>query len=92
MGMIKTIIKMKKISKGEKAKFTIAEISSGLINLRNAEKNLSKSEYNKVLDLYRELQKDNVKEYEVDINGYSVLCMSIIEEFGKIAPCGKYCN
>ena len=92
MGMIKTIIKMNKISKGEKAKFTIAEISSGLINLRNAEKNLSKSEYNKVLDLYRELQKDNVKEYEVNINGYNVLCMSIIGKFDKIAPCGKYCN
>ncbi len=92
MGIIndlKAVKAVQKLKKGETVKLSIAQITGLLINLIDANKNLSKEQYNKIYKIYSELRNCNTK-MELDLNGYYETAIDIIKKFDKIAPYEKY--
>ena len=76
---------MKKIRKGKSAKLPIAQITILNVNLQDANRFLSKQEFNKVFALYTKLLKNRTKTL-YNIRTYSDAAFKIAEEFDKIAP------
>ena len=86
---IKAIGAVQKIKNGGVCKLTIAQITGLLINLPDAEKNLSKQEFDQVYALFKEMRKCNTK-MQMNIELYLDTAVKIIKEFDKIAPYEKY--
>ena len=92
MGIIddmRAIKNIQKLNEGAKVKLSISQITGGLINLADAEKNLSKEEYEEICKKLSELRTCKTK-LEVDIDGYYELAIAIIKQFDEIAPYEKY--
>ncbi|MFR7758307.1 MAG: hypothetical protein ACLU3G_04335 [Christensenellales bacterium] len=86
---IKAVGAVQKIKNGATALLTISQITGLLINLPDAEKNLSKEEFNRIYALFEEMRKCNTK-MQMNIDLYLDTAVKIIKEFDKIAPYEKY--
>lgn len=89
MGIFNSFNKINKLKNKQKASFSYSEIVGLIINLSDAKKNLSNEQFEKVYRLYKDIKKSTTK-YDVDLNGYYLLCSDIIAEFDKIAPYTLY--
>ena len=92
MGLIsglRALHSMKKIRKGKSAKLSIEQITSLNVNLQDANRFLSKQEFNQVFALYSKLLKNKTKTL-YNIRTYSDAVYDIAEEFDKIAPYNLY--
>ena len=83
--------KIDTIKNGGTAFFTISEISSGIVNLLDAQKNLSEQEYFYVLVVYKMFEKNN-KTLQLDYHGFLGVCDEIIAHFDLVAPFYKFCG
>ena len=86
---IKAMKEVERIKSGGKALLTIAQITNMIVNLPDAQKNLSDSQFEAVYTLYKQLRKCNTK-MEMDINDYYATCVDIIKCFDSLAPYEKY--
>lgn len=86
---IKAISSVKKMQRGETVKLSMAQVSSLIINLIDAKKNLSPKQYNEVFELLKKYQGCKTK-LSMDLNGYYETCIEIILKFDAIAPYEKY--
>lgn len=92
MGFIADIKAMKdvaRIKSGGTAKLSISQITCLVINMPDAQKRLSGSEFESVYALYKELRKCNTK-MEMDKYGYVDTAIKIIKKFDAVAPYEKY--
>lgn len=92
MGFIADIKAMKdvaRIKSGGTAKLSISQITCLITNMQDAQKSLSRSEFESVYALYKELRKCNTK-MEMDKYGYIDTAVKIIKKFDAIAPYEKY--
>ncbi len=92
MGLLSDIKAMKnvqRIKSGGKAKLSIAQITNMIVNMPDAQKNLSDIQFKAVYALYKELRECDTK-MEMDINGYYATCIDIIKQFDVFAPYEKY--
>ena len=89
IGDIKAINDVQKIKNGGVAKLSISQITGLIINLMDANKNLSNDEYNRVYKKFCEFRKCKTK-IDMDMDGYLKTAVDIIKEFDKIAPYEKY--
>lgn len=92
MGFIADVKAMKDIARiksGGTAKLSISQITCLITNIPDAQKNLSRSEFESVYALYKELRKCNTK-MEMDKYGYIDTAVTIIKKFDEIAPYVKY--
>lgn len=92
MGLLSDIKAMKdlqRIKSGGKAKISIAQITNMIVNMPDAQKNLSDNQFKAVYALYQELRKCNTK-MEMDIEGYYTTCIDIIKRFDVLAPYEKF--
>lgn len=86
---IKAIKDVAKIKSGGTAKLSISQITCLITNMPDAQKNLSKSEFEAVYALYKELRKCKTK-MVMDKRGYIDTAIKIIKKFDAIAPYEKY--
>lgn len=71
------------------AKLSISQVTSLIINLPDAQKNLSKEEYNRVYSLFSQMEKCTTKML-MNMDLYLDTVVKIIKKFDKIAPYEKY--
>lgn len=88
---IKTVYKINHIKNGKRAKLSIAQISSQLIDFKEIKRNLPENEQIKVKNLYNRLLKDT-KERSYDYQSYMKEAKEIIKKFNVIAPFEEYSN
>lgn len=85
----KAVKDVQRIKAGGTAQLSIGQVTNLLINLPDAEKNLSAQEFNSVYALYKEMRKCTTK-MKMDINAYFCTAVEIIKRFDAIAPYEKY--
>lgn len=86
---IQAISGVQKIKNGGMAKLSISQVTSLIINLPDAQKNLSKEEYNRVYSLFSQMEKCTTKML-MNMDLYLDTVVKIIKKFDKIAPYEKY--
>ena len=86
---IKAMRNWAKIKDGGKEKMSIADITTFIINLHDAERNLSDQQFKAAYALYKALRKCHTK-MEMDLNGYYEQAAIIIGIFNQVAPYEKY--
>ena len=86
---IKAMRDVQRIKCGGKASASISSICNMIINLPNANRNLSKDDYDKVIDIYLKMRKCTTK-IDMDIEGYYKTTIDILREFDKVVPCEPY--
>lgn len=86
---IKAMRDVQRIKCGGKASISISSISNMIINLPDANRNLSKDDYDKVIDIYSKMRKCTTK-IDMDIKGYYKITIDILCEFDKVVPCEPY--
>lgn len=86
---IQAISGVQKIKNGGMAKLSISQVTSLIINLPDAQKNLSKEEYNGVYSLFRQMEKCTTK-MPMNMDLYLDTAVKIIKQFDEIAPYEKY--
>lgn len=94
MGRISDILaipRIQRIKNGGSAKLSISQIVNLLINLFDANKNLSSQEFWGVYELFQSMRTRTAKE-KMDMSQYFHLSIEIIKEFDAIAPYEKYCG
>lgn len=92
MGIISDFKAMKDVSKikaGGTAKLSISQITGLIVNLPDAQKNLSPREFNEVYNFFRRLRTCKTK-IKMDIDGYLKQAIEIVKRFDAIAPYQKY--
>lgn len=92
MGLIsnlKAISAVKQLKQGKTASLSLAQITSLIINLPDAEINLSEAEFSGVYNLFNEFKKCTTM-LSIDLEGYYEICLKIIKTFDAIAPYEKY--
>lgn len=92
MGIISDFKAMKdvnRIKKGGTAKLSISQITGLIINLPDAQRNLSPKEFNEVYNLFRNLRTCKTK-IQMDVDGYLQQAIEIVKRFDAIAPYQKY--
>ncbi len=92
MGIISDFKAMKDVSKikeGGTAKLSISQITGLIVNLPDAQKKLSPSEFKEVYQLFRKLRTCKTK-IQMDIDGYLRQAIEIIKQFDAVAPYQKY--
>lgn len=92
MGFFSDMKAMKDISRiksGGSAKLSISQITCLITNMPDAQKNLSKEEFNAVYALYKEMRGCKTK-VQMDMDGYLNTALKIIKRFDAIAPYEKY--
>ena len=82
---LKAVRNVQIISHGGVAPLSKKQIVGLIINLPDANKNLTKDEFNKIYQLYQTFRKDTTKSV-LDYQAYVQVCSEIIAEFEKIAP------
>ena len=75
---------------GKPARLSIAQITDLLVNLPDAQKNLSKEENDALWIYYQIAKKDKQKIDIPDINEYYRIAVQLIKYFDKVAPYEKY--
>lgn len=80
---------MEALQNGESAKLSIAQIASLNVNLPDAEKNLTKEEFNRVYELYRFYQKQRIMVEYTPVT-YAIQAAKIVVSFDKVAPYVEY--
>lgn len=94
MGIIadmKAISAVQKIYGGEKAKLSISQITGLLVNLMDAQKNLSALEFEQLYAVFNQLRKDKKKTL-MNYSVYLHTAVDIIKQFDLIAPYELYCG
>lgn len=86
---IQAMIAVQKLKNGETARLSIAQITNLIINLPDAQRKLTKQQFDDVCSLYFELNKCRTK-HQVDLYGYYDIAVDIIKRFDNIAPYEKY--
>lgn len=86
---LKAIKEMTNLRNGGTATLSISQITNFIINLSDAQKNLSKTQYSAIYSLYKEMSKCKTK-IEMDMNEYLKTAINIIEKFDALAPYEKY--
>ena len=86
---LKAIKDVQIISEGGTAKLSMSQIVNLIINLPDANRNLSSDKYQEVLNIYNKFRKCNTK-IQMDKEQYYATCRDIIKEFDKIAPYESY--
>ena len=86
---IRAIKKIQRIKNGGSASISVSSITNIIINLPDANRTLTKDEYEKVYAIYEKMRKCKTP-IDMDINGYYKTAISILLEFDKIAPCESY--
>ena len=86
---IKAMSDVQKIKLGGRAAISISSITTLIINLPDAQKNLSAQEYANVYSLYKKMRKCTTK-LDMDLDGYYRIAADILREFDKISPCEPY--
>ena len=86
---IQAVKNLAKIKKGGEANFSISQITCLITNMPDAQKNLTKDEFEQVYALYKELRKCTTK-MKLDMEGYLDTALKIIRRFDNIAPYEKY--
>ena len=86
---LKAMRDVQRIKSGGKASLSVSSISNMIINLPNANRNLSKDDYDKVIDIYSKMRKCTTK-IDMDIEGYYKITIDILCEFDKVVPCEPY--
>lgn len=85
----KGLINVQKIKSGGTAKLSIAQITGLIVNMPDAQRKLSKEEFDGVYTLYKELRKCKTK-MQMDMAGYTETAVKIIKMFDEYAPYEKY--
>ena len=86
---IKAIWDIQRLSKGGTAKLSLAQITSVIINLPDARKNLKRDEFEQVYALYKSLQKCKSK-IPMGLEGYYDTSARLILMFDQLAPYQLY--
>lgn len=86
---VKAAKDVQRIKSGGTASLSISQITNLLVNLPDAQKNLTHEDFRKVYSLYHELRKCKIK-MQIDIDGYYDTAIQIIKRFDAIAPYEKY--
>lgn len=86
---IRAVRAVQKIKKGGTEKLTISQITGLLINLPDAERNLSKKEFEEVYALFKEMKTCNTS-MQMNIELFMDTAVKIIKRFDRIAPYEKY--
>ena len=86
---IKAIWDIQRLSKGGTAKLSLAQITSVIINLPDARKNLKRDEFEQVYALYKSLQKCKSK-IPMGLDGYYDISARLILMFDQLAPYQLY--
>ncbi len=92
MGLISDISAIKKVEQiknGGRASISVSSITNMIINLPDANRTLSKDDFDKVYALYKKMRKCKTS-IDMDINGYYETAINILREFDKIVPCESY--
>ncbi len=77
------------IKAGETRSLSISQIANLIVNLMDAQKNLSQDEFSEVYALYRELRKQKTKT-NMDLEEYRKTAVALIQRFDAVAPYEKY--
>lgn len=86
---IRAVGAVQKIKKGGTAKLTISQITGLLINLPDAERNLSKKEFEEIYALFKEMKTCNTS-MQMNIELFMDTAVKIIKRFDRVAPYEKY--
>ena len=86
---LKAIKEISNLRNGGTATLSISQVTSFIINLSDAKKNLPEAQYSAIYSLYKEMSKCKTK-IEMDMNEYLRTAIKIIEKFDAIAPYEKY--
>lgn len=86
---IKAIKDISNLKNGGTATLSYSQITDFIINLSDAKKKLSQSQYEAIYSLYKEMRKCKTK-FVMDMNEYLNACVKIINKFDAIAPYEKY--
>ena len=76
---------------GGTAMLSKSQIVNMIINLPDANRNLSKEEFNNVYALFTQISRDKVKT-EMTFDDYLQVAADLAEEFDRIAPFTQYCG
>lgn len=82
---------VQKLKQGELAKLSFSQIANLLINLPDANRNLSPQEFRNVYYVYRVFQKDK-KKILMDMETYCQFAITVIRACDAWAPYEKYCG
>ena len=94
MGLFSNIRAMKdvqKIKAGGTAKLSNEQIVNLIINLPDANRNLSPEQFRRVYALFQEISRDK-EQREMTFSGYLDAATRIIDRFNAIAPYELYCG
>lgn len=86
---IKAAKDVQKLKQGGNANLSISQVVNLITNMPDAQKNLSKGEFEQVYSLYKQMRKCSTK-IPVDLEGYFDMALKIIQRFDSIAPYEKY--
>ena len=86
---VKAISGVQKIMRGGKAKLSISQITMLIVNLQDAQKNLSKEQFQSVYSMYLAFTKCNTKML-IGLSEYYETACQIISVFNKLAPYELY--
>lgn len=89
MSGVKAISDIQKIMRGGKAKLSIGQITMLIVNLQDAQKNLSKEQFQSVYSMYLAFTKCNTKML-IGLSEYYEAACQIISVFNKLAPYELY--
>ena len=86
---ISAAVKVQKIKRGGAEKLSIGQITNLIINLPDAQKHTSESQFQQIHTLYKRLRQCRTK-LETDFEGYLETAVKIIALFDRIAPYEQY--
>jgi len=86
---LKGMMGVQRIKTGGTANLSIAQITGLIVNMPDAQRKLTKDEFDAVYALYKELRKCKTK-MKLDLSGYTETAVKIIKMFDKYAPYEKY--
>lgn len=86
---LKAVLAVEKMKKGGTAKLSIGQITNLIVNMPDAQKNLSKEQFQNVYSMYLAFTKCNTKML-IDLGEYYETACQIISVFNKLAPYELY--
>ena len=86
---MKAMKEVERIKMGGTAQLSIASITNMIINTVDAQRSLSKQQFDQVWRVYSQMRKCTAK-MTLDYEGYLRTCVDILKEFDAVAPCEYY--
>ena len=86
---IKAMKDVQRIKSGGIASISVSSITNMIINLPDANRSLSKEDFEKVHTVYKTLRKCTTP-IDMDISEYYRVAVDILREFDKVVPCESY--